>query len=187
MASVGDSWKLIAYLIPMLLVIMGALNLLKRFQMKTGRLPAGLQSQTWGTGSRGSGPKKRAQGGIWNALVGGFHLNNARQAGGSSIRLLESVPIGSANVHLLEVRGRILLLGASAAGLNLLTEFEAGGDAASTDFRDMLHTAAADMDALDYAQDDLPAAATVSTLEDLMREAGQNVRGNARRLRDIED
>lgn len=187
MASVGDSWKMIAYLLPVLLAVMGCLKLLQRFQARTGRLPAALASASRTTGGKARGRQNRGSSGIWNALVGGFHLNNARKAGGSSIRLLESVPIGGANVHLLEVRGRVLLLGASAAGLNLLAEFEAGESASSNDFRDLLHAAAADMDALDYEQDDLPATAAVSTLEDLMRETGQSVGNNARRLRTVRE
>ena len=103
------------------------------------------------------------------------------------MRLLESMPIGGANVHLLEVRGRILLLGASPSGLNLLAEIEDRNSAASSEFRDLLHAAASDMDAMDYEQDDLPTTAAVSTLEDLMRETGQSVAGNTRRLRTVRE
>ena len=61
---------------------------------------------------------------LWNAILGGFHLNKAREQAGRSIRVIESVPIGGSNVHLLEVRGRVLLLGASAGSMNLLAEFD---------------------------------------------------------------
>ena len=187
MASVGDSWKMIAYLLPVLLAVMGCLKLLQRFQAKTGRLPSALTAASRSTGGKAQGRQNRGSGGLWNALVGGFHLNNARKAAGSSLRLLESLPLGGANVHLLEARGRVFLLGASSTGLNLLAELEQNESAGSGDFRDLLHAAAVDMDALDYEQDDLPATAAVSTLEDLMRETGQSVGNNARRLRTVRE
>ena len=186
-APLGDAWRMLAYLVPMLLVIVGCLNLLKRFQAKTGRLPGVLQSAA---NSRQGSPRGQAKphtGGVWNAILGSFHLNNAREQAGRSIRVIESVPIGGANVHLLEVRGRVLLLGATAGSLSLLAEFDERAEAGSEDFRDLLHAAAADMDAVDYAQPDLPAAATVSVLEDLMRDTGQAVAQRSRRLRTVQE
>ena len=186
-APLGDAWRMLAYLVPMLLVIVGCLNLLKRFQARTGRLPGFLQSAaTSRQGAQRSAAQPRP-GGVWNAILGGFHLNNAREQAGRSIRVIESVPIGGANVHLLEVRGRVLLLGATAGSLSLLAEFDERAEAGSEDFRDLLHAAAADMDTLDYAQPDLPAAATVSVLEDLMRDTGQAVAQRSRRLRTVQE
>ena len=180
-APVGDAWKMLAYLLPMLLVIVGCLHLLKRFQMKTGRLGGGLGSAP-GMGSRWNATPAAPQpkGGLVSALLNGLGANKARNTTASSIRLIESAPVGNANVHLLEVRGRILLLGGTPMGLSLLAEFDEqrGADGG---FRDMLSQAANDMDALDYEQSDMPATATVSALEDLMRETNQAVSRRSRR------
>ena len=174
---------MIAYLLPMLLVILGSLHLLKRFQMRTGRLPGMLSTANFAGERAASIP--RPGGNVLNTLLSGFHLPAARSKTRNSIRLLESAPLGGAQVHLLEVRGRVLLLGTTPTSLNLLTEFEPRDDDGDADFRNLLHTAAADMDALDYEQPDLPATATVSTLEELLRETGQAVSRRSRRLRTV--
>ena len=192
-APVGDAWKLLAYLVPMLAVIMICLNLLKRFHTRTGRMPGLLQSTARYAGNDQHNfalPPSKV--GILSALGGAFKkavaLNfNARAQQTSAIRLIESVPIGGANVHLLEVRGRVLLLGATAGSLNVLAEFDAQSGVGSDDFRDLLHTAAADMDALDYSQPDLPNTAVVTTLEGLLRETGQAVSQRSRRLRTVRE
>ncbi len=186
---------MLAYLLPMLLVIVGCLQLLKRFQMKMGRLPGGLgaasalnQNMNTNRGSRWNAtPATPASKGLLSTLLAGMAVNKMRQTPGSSIRLLESAPVGGASVHLLEVRGRVLLLGGSATGLTLLTEFEERSNPASNDFRDLLSQAAADMDAIDYEQPDMPATATVSALEDLMRETNQAVSRRARRFHTVQE
>lgn len=186
---------MLAYLLPMLLVIVGCLQLLKRFQMKMGRLPAGLgiasalnQNMNKNRGSRWNAtPAAPRSNSLLNTLLAGMAANKTRQAPGSSIRLLESAPVGGSSVHLLEVRGRVLLLGGSATGLTLLTEFEERSNPASNDFRDLLSQAAADMDAIDYEQPDMPATATVSALEDLMRETNQAVSRRARRFHTVQE
>lgn len=190
-APVGDAWKLLAYLVPMLAVILVCLNLLKRFHTRTGRMPGLLQST-----ARYAGHDRRgfsvppAKTGILSALGGAVKkafTSNARNQPNSAIRLIESVPIGGANVHLLEVRGRVLLLGATAGSLNVLAEFDAQSGVGSDDFRDLLHTAAADMDALDYSQLDHPNTAAVTALEGLLRETGQAVSQRSRRLRTVRE
>ena len=54
-------------------------------------------------------------------------------------------------------------------------------------FATCCHAAAADMDAIDYTQADLPAIATMSVLEDLMRDTRQAVAQRARRLRTVQE
>ena len=190
-APVGDAWKLLAYLVPMLAVILVCLNLLKRFHTRTGRMPGLLQSTARYAGHdrRGFSPTP-AKSGILSVLGGAVKkafTSNARNQPASAIRLIESVPIGGANVHLLEVRGRVLLLGATAGSLNVLAEFDAQSGVGSDDFRDLLHTAAADMDALDYSQPDHPNTAAVTALEGLLRETGQAVSQRSRRLRTVRE
>ena len=177
---------MLGYLVPMLLVIVGSLQLLKRFQMRTGRLPGVMQpASKWNVSKTNVAP--RPSGGLLNALIGSFHMNNARQQAGSNIRVIESVPIGGANVHLIEVRGRVLLLGATGSGMRLLAEWQEQQGVESDDFRDLLQAAAADMDALDLNHDAMPATAMVTTLEDLMRETGESVSRRARRLRTVQE
>ncbi|GEM_PF-6476279 len=180
-AAIGDSGRMMFFLIPMLLVTMGALKLLQRYQQKTGRLPAGLQKKALAQGQA----KPAKSGGILSAILGSFSLNNAREKGGSNIRVVESVPIGGVNIHLVEVRGRLLLLGASGGNVNLLTEFQEteidGGD-----FRALLNAAAAEMDGLSE-YDSLPSSAVVGSIEDDLRETGEAMQKRLRRLRTVQE
>jgi flagellar biogenesis protein FliO len=188
LAALGDAWKMLIYLVPMLLLTLGALRLLRRFYERTGRLPGPLQSAALTTGNgRGSLATRPSGGGLVNALVGSFHLNNMRQHGGSSIRLVESVPVGSANLHLIEVRGRLLLIGATGTGVSLLTEFQEPDALETNDFRALLQAAAVDMDSLDMAQPDLPATAMVGSLEEAMRDTRDAVARRVRRLHTVQE
>lgn len=186
LAAVGDSWKMIAYLIPVLLVMVVGLNLLRRFQERTGRMPGLLQSAIRQNPRAYSAPQ-RYRGGLVNALIGGFHLNQARQHGGGSIRLVESVPVGNANLHLIEVRGRLLLLGATGGGIALLTEFAEENPLGTDDFRTLLHAAAVDMDSLDLDASGLPTAAVVGALEEGLRDTGDTLARRVRRLRTVQE
>jgi flagellar biogenesis protein FliO len=179
-AAVGGSGKMFLFLAPMLLATWGALKLLQRYQQKTGRLPRALENA-----ARPPAVKSARTGGLIGAILGGFNLNSARERGGSSIRVVESVPIGGVNIHLVEVRGKLLLLGASGGAVNLLTEFQTeeidGGD-----FRALLNAAASEMHEL---SDDraLPAAAVVGSLEDDMRGTGDALQRRLRRLRTVQE
>ncbi len=185
LAALNDSWKMLLYLVPMLLLTVGSLHLLRRFQERGGRLPAkSATGNGWPAQPRA--PKAPARPGLWSALVGGFHLNNARQRGGS-IRLVESIPVGGANLHLIEVRGRILLIGATNTGVSLLTEFQEPQGLENGDFRALLQAAALDMDALDLSQPELPAVNMLGALEDTLRETGEAVTRRARRLRTVRE
>lgn len=120
-------------------------------------------------------------------MLGSFHLNNAREAGGSSIRLLESIPVGGANLHLVQVRGRLLLLGATGGGVSVLTEFREQEGMESDDFRAMLQAAAAGMDDLEPEESGLPASAVVGSLDDVMRETGESMQRRILRLRTVQE
>lgn len=101
--------------------------------------------------------------------------------------MIESVPMGSANLHLIEVRGRTLLLGASASGLNLLTEIEEADPLVNNEFRLLLEQATGDMDSLGLPDDALPASLLVGTLDDPLRDANQAVTRGTRRLRTVQE
>lgn len=186
LAAAGDAWKLLIYLVPMLLLILGALRLLRGFYERKGRLPHALQAASLRAGGNRLAPRASG-GGLMRGLMGSFHLNNARQRGGGSIRLVESVPVGGANLHLIEVRGKLLLVGATSAGVSLLTEFRDEGTLEGNDFRMLLQAAASDMEALDLEEPDLPAAAMVGTLEDAMRGTNLALVRNARRLHTVQE
>lgn len=158
-AAMADAWKLLLYLLPILGLTILTIHGLKRFYQCTGGLPTSRMG-----------------------LLGGFNLANARRAGGSSIRVVESVPIGTVGLHLVEVRGRLLLLGTSGSEVRLLTEVTEENDAQVTDFRALLHSAAADMeDSLD--ETDAPLSAVVGSLDDSLREVREAIARNSARLR----
>lgn len=180
-AAIGDSGRMLFFLVPMLLATMGALKLLQRYQQKTGRLPSGLQKAALTQAQ----PKPAKSSGILSAILGSFSLNNAREKGGSNIRVVESVPIGGVNLHLVEVRGRLLLLGASGGSVNLLTEFQET-EIDGSDFRALLNTAAAEMDGLSE-YDSLPTSAVIGSVEDDLRGAGEAMQKRLRRLRTIQE
>jgi len=100
-STMRDAWKLLAYLAPVLLLVLLAIRGLKALYTKQGKL-----------------------GSFSNSLAGGLTLFTARKTAGSSIRVLESVPVGTVGLHLVEVRGKLLLLGTSGGNVHLLTELE---------------------------------------------------------------
>ena len=180
-AAIGDSGRMIFFLVPMLLVTYGALKLLQRYQQKTGRLPAALQNAAKTLQTQ----KPAKSGGIIAAILGSFQLNNARERGGSNIRVVESVPVGGVNIHLVEVRGRLLLLGGSGGSVNLLTEFQEA-EIDGGDFRALLNAAAAEMDGLSE-YDAIPTSAVVGGIEDDLRGTGEAMQKRLRRLRTVQE
>ena len=114
-------------------------------------------------------------------------MNRSQTTERGSIRVLESVPIGGSNLHLIEVRGRTLLLGASASGVNLLTEIEESDSLVNNEFRLLLEQAAGDMDSLGLTDDALPASLLVGTLDDPLRDANRAITRGTRRLRTVQE
>ena len=184
LGAIGDGGKMFLCLIPTVLVMVGALHLLRRFQEKNGRLPAFARM--------GKAPKSAVNPapappkiGLLQSLLGG--VNRKQTTDSSGIRVIESVPMGSANLHLIEVRGRTLLLGASASGLNLLTEIEEADPLVNNEFRLLLEQATGDMDSLGLPDEALPASLLVGTLDDPLRDANQAVTRGTRRLRTVQE
>jgi uncharacterized protein YraI len=167
-ASLGDSFRMLLILLPVLGGIVLAVRGLKSLQRRTGSLPDFRK-------------------GVRGAILGGFNLNNARSRGGSSLRVLESIPIGSASLHLVEARGRVLLLGASGASLSTLadlTESQSDGSLAAedSDFRTVLNTMTDDLDD-DYSDLRGGLGITVGSLEDQIRETREAISRSAVRGR----
>jgi flagellar biogenesis protein FliO len=165
-ANAGDTFRMLLVLLPVLGGIVLAVRGLKSIQQRTGTLP------DFRKGLRG-------------AILGGFNLNNARKTGGSSIRVVESIPLGSASIHLIEARGRVLLLGATGGSMSTLADLTdtSAGAAEDSDFRSILNNMSDDL-AADYdygVQGGL--GVVVGNLDDQIREAREAIARTAVRGR----
>ncbi len=198
MQAVGGAWKMLVYLLPILLIVVGGLALLRRFHERNGSLPLPLQAMA----RRMSGGKtpgapgtvgiasNHARVGTFTALLSSIIKPNiSRERAGSSIRVLESTPLSGANLHLVEVRGRVLLLGVTGMNVSVLTDFKNSElhevtESSGTDrFRNLLQAASLDMDDLDFSGEELPAVAVVASMEDHLRETSEALERRAQRLR----
>ncbi|MGC8668592.1 MAG: flagellar biosynthetic protein FliO [Chthonomonadales bacterium] len=150
-STLRDAWKLLAYLAPVLLVVLLAIRGLKALYAKHGRLPS---------------------------LPGGLTLWTARKAGGSSIRVLESVPVGVVGLHLVEVRGKLLLLGTTGSAVSVLTEIEAATQSDGFSFDALLEGAEERL----TAKGDGAIAAVVHEIDDDLRQAKDAVLETAARM-----
>jgi len=174
---------MIAYLLPTLVFILVCLNLVRRYQQKNGRLPGAVQAAV--RGASVSAPT--AGGGLLGMMIGRMQPGVGQTTGGNGIRLLESVSIGASTLHLVQVRGRVLLLAGSGAGVTLLTELQEQEGVQGDDFRALLQAAASDMDGLDLAEPNMPVSAVVGSLEGAMRDTGDAVARRIRRLRTVRE
>ena len=157
--TLRDAFRMLLYLLPILVLVVLAIRGLKALQQRAGRLP-----------------------GFRQGLIGGFNLTNGRKTGGSSIRLLESVPIGSIVLHLVEVRGRTLLLGASTTSVSKLMEFGDAAEARDAEFQTMLAAISHDMESdPDAAEGGL--GNMVGSLDDSLRETREAIARSAARAR----
>ncbi len=107
-------WKMVLYLLPMLALIWLALKGLRRFY--PGAMLASPKLQRANSDVASSR-------GLLNRSLAGWKLGAFKRKENSNIRVLESLPIGAIGLYLVEVRGRLLLLGSSNGGLTVLTEF----------------------------------------------------------------
>jgi len=162
-AAMGDAWKFLLYLLPILGVIVLVTRGLRAFYQRTGGLPS-----------------------LRQGLLGGLNLANARRVGGSNLRVVESVPIGTAGLHLVEARGRLLLLGTSGSGITLLTELNEEREMPEAAFHSLLRAAAEDMeDGLDEAN--APLSSVIGSLDDTLRDVREAIARNAARVRQWDD
>ena len=182
LSAVGDGGKMLLYLAPVVLLIVGALRLLRNLQQKNGRLPGPLQSA-----GRDITPTRPKSGGLLHGLISNLNLQKARENRGNSIRIIESVPLGGANLHIIEVHGKKMLLGATQGGMNMLTEFDEKDSLENNAFRTLLEEAATNLDGLELSGEELPAPLLVETLDAQMRDASSAVVRSARRLRTVQE
>lgn len=156
--GVGDAFRLLLYLLPVLGLVVLAVRGLKRFQEKTGTLPS-----------------------FKGSILGGFNLSNSRKVGGSNIRVVESVPVGAMELHVVEVRGRMLLLSSSGQSVTLLTELS-DGETGQSDFQALLGSLAdGDVDDEDL---DSTIGVTVGSLDDSLRETREAIVRSAQKTLD---
>lgn len=170
-AAVGDGGKMILYLVPTLLLIVAMLHGARKWMERMGPLAAREKAA----------PRPPSRGGLL-ALLGAN-----RQLPVSNIRLIESVPLAGTQLHLIEVRGKLLLIGATGTSVNLLTEIEERQALEGNDFRSLLHAASTDLDGVDLMEPDLPVVTVAQSLEAQMRATGQAVTRRARRLRTVRE
>ncbi len=182
MQAVGDGWKMVAYLLPTLIFVLVCLNVLRRFQQKNGRLPTVVQKAV----RAAAGPRSSIVGSL-ATLLRGSHDGSRTGTTSGGIRLIESLTIGTAMLHLVKVRGRTLLLSGAAAGVTVLAEFADQENAESDEFRQMLHAASANLDELELGDSEMPVSAIVGSLEEVMRETGSAMERRLRRLRTVQE
>lgn len=180
LGKTGDAWKMLAYLVPVLLLTRAGLSVLKRHPGAAVRLPNLLQRHAQ---NAQQGASRLPGNGLFQALLGGFHLNNARHQGGANIHVIESLPIGGVNLHLVAVRDRLILIGAAGSGVHTLAEFPEAQKTEMDMFRKALQAAETDIDSLKLPGPRLPVVAVVSSLEDQLREARQTLQERTDRMR----
>jgi hypothetical protein len=116
-ATLWDAIKMMLYLIPILIMIVLALRFLKAYYERTGGFPN-----------------------LKTSILGSWNLINARQNGGSNIRVVESLPLGSIGLHLVEVRGRLLLISSGASGATLIKDLTDEETNENKDFQTLLNS-----------------------------------------------
>jgi uncharacterized protein YgiM (DUF1202 family) len=156
-STLGGGLRMLIYLVPVALLIVLSIRGLKAVYPPGGRSAS-----------------------LKQGIIGGFNLFHARQVGGSSIRLIESVPVGGAGLHLVEVRGRLLLVGTTASAVNLLTELKSDRSTTEEEFRTLLAEAAQELEETD-AEPTIPFV--VGSLDDSLRSARAVIERSAERVR----
>lgn len=112
--TITAGWKMILYLLPMLALIWLALKGLRRIY--PGAMIAGTKMQR-------PIPEANFSRGVLKHGFAGWKFGAFKRKETGNIRVIESLPIGAIGLYLVEVRGRLLLLGSSNGGLTVLTEF----------------------------------------------------------------
>lgn len=157
--SIGDGLRMVLYLLPILAIVLLAIRGLKAVQQRTGGLP--------------SLPGLPGMGGLRRGMIGGLNLANARALGGSNIRVVESVPIGGASLHLVEVRGHTLLVGAAGSSIVNLLELKESDTDRNSEFQALLNSVNNDVEG-DY-DDEGSLGAVVGSLDDSLRDVRETI------------
>ena len=172
--AVSDGGRMLLYLLPVLALIIGALQLLRRFRPD-------LSGQGAPVRNFRSSPV---------AALGALKLfrpNKAKSSGSGALRLIESLPVGGAGVHLVEVHGRMLLLGATPAGVALLSDLGPEESLQEGQFRALFRAAADGMDQLNMSMEEMPVVALVNELDEALLNTNEEVARRIRRLRTVQE
>ena len=145
-AATGEGLKLFLYLIPILGLVYLCIRFLREWYRRNGSLPN-----------------------LKLGFLGSVNLLKARESGGSNIRVIESTPIGSVGLHLVEVRGKTFLLGSTASDVRMLADLTQT-ESPDSDFRTALREAG---DEIGSDADDV--AEVVDTLDDALRSTRETV------------
>lgn len=183
MQTVGQGVSMLVYLLPVLFLIVGGLQLIKHLQHKLTRGGAkGLSLQSLPLPA----PTGRQSGGMVAAITRSIVAKKQPVTASScNIRLVESTPLGNSCLALVEVRGKLLLLGVSGSSVALITEFEEQGHENDSDFRALMRAAAMDLDGVDFAAAELPSSAIMGDLGEAVAAAGSAVTRSLQRLRTV--
>lgn len=168
LSAISDGGRMLLYLFPILLLIVGGAALLRKFPQVGFRRVEALQwLQKWPTMS--SFTKM-----MGTALFTG-HPPLPRQ-----LRVVETLSLGNTALHLVEVQNKLLLLGAAPTGITLLREYSAEEAAAiASPFRALVEAA--------DARHDHPGVPLVEELDDRLQEASSILARSANRLRTVRE
>ena len=189
LSAINDGGRMVFYLFPLLLCVVGAIRLLAKYQQREGRLPGIFAAITARNEEarlmRSTSPGKRKTGGLMSALIGSLNLSKARESGNAAIRIIESVPIAGANLHLIEVRGRSILIGTTAGQVNVIAEFADAQQEEDNRFRSLMEEAATNLDGLELANLSDSSLLVVGSLEEELRDTSASMARSAQRLQTL--
>ena len=189
LSAINDGGRMVFYLFPLLLCVVGAIRLLAKYQQREGRLPGIFAAITSRNEEarlmRSTSPGKRKTGGLMSALIGSLNLSKARDSGNAAIRIIESVPIAGANLHLIEVRGRSILIGTTAGQVNVIAEFADAQQEEDNRFRSLMEEAATNLDGLEISTLADSSLLVVGSLEEELRDTSASMARSAQRLQTL--
>ena len=174
-ATVGQGWKMLVLLLPTLLIIVGVLNLLKKYQVRNGTLPSFLKSS--GTQNKSSGMAG------WMSLAGDSLKRMRQPERAGHMRLVETLPVGGQQIAIVNVGERSLLLSVSGSGISLLTELNLNQNDSAKEFRSLLHATNTDSGDLNLTDDLSTAAVMLDDMDDLLMDTDSALARSLNRLR----
>jgi flagellar biogenesis protein FliO len=172
-SAISDGGRMLFYLIPILGLIVGGVALARKLQ-HSGQTNFSFSTSRFKVASRESalGLLARLQEGLKNPI---------RSQSIRSLKVIETLALGNTALHLVEARGRLLLIGAAPAGVTLLKEFDRGSEA---DFASDFHAL---VEASDIQGTALPNTEIVDELDEQLREVSSKLARRARRLRTVRE
>lgn len=155
--TIASGARFLLYLLPVLALVVLALRGLKLVQQRLG----------FGAGAEGRH----------------LRFGSAREACPSPIRLAGAARLGATTLHVVEVRGRVLLLGNGPSGVQTLADLGAVRDHLNEEFQALLNEAASAQDGLPPSRGEPSVRGVVSSLDSALRQARQTLGQSADRVR----